>query len=336
MRADVLLADPSRLRTVLRSVYQEACRTTHHREVDVSRVLAPNHPDLLTLTGRPKYEGKNPDMLGKIPNVWITEMMRSPEGQRWKGHDGQHLSINYLAAIALLTGNRFARTEIENHCMLYLTGFTYQSGSYNDSPGASRQVGRSSLAAIAMYQISGREEIKTRAINRVKELKLRMASHNTVLDVMKPRSGGTRWYGWEEGCGISGLAAIHQRFASPEALEVILSVSTSLVMHGYGKITTGSWRVGYQIPMQDGNGDPYVAREDPNFSNIAAGSGLTMWGIPGVIMAADLHPDEDVKNQAKEILEDLWGGPVNGLDESMDWICVTPNAASLAGMTSEF
>lgn len=336
MRADVLLANPSRLRTIIRSVYQEACRTSHHRELDVSRVLAKNHPNLLTLTGRPKYEGSNPDMLGKLKNVWITEMMRSPEGQRWKSHDGQHLSINYLGAIALLTGNRFARTEIEHHCMLYLTGFTYNRGSYNDSPGASRQVGRSSLAAIWMYLVSGREEIRTRVINRAKELKVRMATYNVKLSVMKPRSGGTRWYGWEEGCGTSGLAAIYQHYGTPEALDIIHDVARSIVMHGYGKLTDGRWRVGYQIPMEDGNGNAYVALGDPNFPTIAAGSGLTRWGIPGVVLGADIHPDEDVRIRAKQILRETWGGPINGLDEVMGWICVTPNAASLSGMSSQY
>jgi hypothetical protein len=336
MRSDVLLADPARIRTILRSVYQESCRTSHHREIDVRPVLAHNHPNLLTLTGRPKYEGKNPDMLGKLKNVWVTEMMRSPEGQRWKPHDGQHLSINYLGAIALLTGNRFARAEIENHCMLYLTGFTYKTGSYNDSPGASRQVGRSSLAAIWMYQVSGREEIKTRVINRAKELKERMATHTLPFTVMSPRSSNTRWYGWEEGVGTSGLAAIYQRFGTPEVLDMIHDVSRSIVMHGYGKLADGRWRIGYQIPFLDIHSNTYVALNDPNFPNIAAGSGLTLWGMSGVILAAASHPDPSVQAHAKTILTDKWAGPIDGLDQALDWICVVPTADALAGMTSAY
>ena len=310
---------------------------THFREVDVQRVTMAGHPNLLTLNGRPKNEGSAPDMLGKDPAMSISDSMRSPSGSRWKGHDPHHLSINYLASFALLTGDRFARQEMEHHCMLYLSGFTFKRGSFNDAPGASRQVGRSSLAAIWMWLVTGREDVKIRAVNRVRDLAERMASQNLPIKVIKPRQYDQAWYVWEEANGVTGLAAIHRHFQTPEALSIVHQVSRSVVVHGYAQLKTGEWRVGYHLPFEDSAGRVYVARTDPLFDTRAAGRGLTTWGAPAVFLAADSHPDGAVRALALEIVRELYGGhPISGLDTCLEWVGVSSNVTSLGHMTSAY
>ena len=331
MREDLLLADPSRVQTIIRSIHQEACRPTHFREVDVHRVTVANHPGLLTLDGRPKWEGR--DMLGK-PNKYLTKGMPSPSGSRWRGHDTEHLSINYLAAIALLTGNLFAREECQHHAMLYLTGFTYNSGTWNDSIGPARKVGRSSLAAIWIWLVTDREDVMQRVVDRARDVKDKVFAPTYAIPVVASK-GSYYWTVWEEGNAACGLAAIHHNFDAPHAREAALEVSRVVTLHGYARKTSGSWRCAYKPPFRFANGSTYYAALDPEFDTRAAGGGLTMWGMPGVYIAAEYHPNPDVRNAALEIIHAEYAGPMNGMSEVLSWICISPKVAAIAKMESE-
>ncbi|MCA8956000.1 MAG: hypothetical protein KDC87_07995 [Planctomycetes bacterium] len=331
MRPDIVLADPSRLQTITRSVYQEACRATHFREADRTPVRASGHPNLLTLGGRPKDEFSYSDLLGKQPG-WLTGMMRAPGGQKWLGHDTEHLSINFLAGLALLTGNRYAREEVDWHCELYLTGFTYKSGSWNDTPGPARKVGRSALAACWMWLVTGREDVRERVMNRARNVLGTMQAANTKVPVVAPR--GAEYNPWEEGNAVAGMAAVFHNFGSLEALQVAVLVSQTVTMHTFGKLTDGTWRIAYRAPFDDGKGNPYVALLDPSFDSKAAGGGLTTWAITGVAFAAEAHPDPAVRAKGEEILRGLYAGPMNGLDDALRWLPLSPKVLDLTGMTS--
>ncbi len=325
MRADVLMADPRRLPTIIRSIYQEACRATHHRERDISRVRAANHPKLLTLDGRPKTT-ESKDMLGKN-REWLTTTMRGPSNERWLGHDTEHLSINYLAGIALLTGNRFAREEVDHHAELYLTGFTHNSGSYNDSPGPARKVGRSSLAAIWMWQVTGRNDVRARLEHRTDDVLKKLRSAQLNIKVVAPR--GSYWVPWEEGMAATGLFAVYRNFGSQSALDVIILTTAALAVNGFGK-HNGNWRCGYELPWRFSNGADYMASQDPNFPNLAAGGGLTIWSIPAIFIAAEHHPIANVRQLCLKILQERYSRSLNGLSFDLDWICVSANIADLA------
>jgi hypothetical protein len=330
MRADVLLADPRRIPTILRSIYQEACRATHHRETDVSRVTAANHPNLLTLDGRPKTT-ESKDLLGK-KRAWLRTTMKGPSNERWLGHDVEHLSINYLAGIALLTGNRWARDEVDHHVELYLTGFTHKTGGYNDSPGPARKVGRSSLAAIWMWQVTGRDDVRKRLINRTDDVLAKLNSIQLNIKVVAPR--GSYWVPWEEGMAATGLYAVYRNFGTTSALDVINLTTASLGINGFAKLSNGQWRCGYELPWRFSNGKDYVASQDPNFGNLAAGNGLTTWSIPGLFIAAEHHPNPAVRAHCLKILRERYSRKMNGLSFDLQWVCVSANAAKLANMTS--
>lgn len=329
MRPDVLLADPRRLPTIIRSIYQEACRPVHFREVDVSRVQLANHPDLLMLGCRPKIT-ESKDLLGKV-REYAPAGMRTGRDARWQGHDPEHVSINYLAGIALLTGNRFAREECDVHRVAYLSSFTYQTGGWTDLPGPARSVGRSSLAAIWAFLVTGDTAISTRVSNRSKDLLVRMGQANTRFPVIADR--GTYWVPWEEGIGLAGLKAIHHNFGTPECLSIMELASATVVINGIGKGDQDQWRCGYKPPYTFANGDDYIPLLDPNFqSTHAAGSGLTTWTMPAVVIAAESHPNGLVREHALKILQERHGHATQGMAPELDWLCVSGNIPALSNM----
>ena len=164
-------------------------------------------------------------------------MMRSPENDKWVGHDTEHLSINFLAATALLTGDRFAREEVDHHALLYLTGFTHGTGSWNDTPGPARKVGRSTLAAIWIWLVTGREDVRQRVIDRVDDVAAHMSQTGSPIPVVAPRG---YWSVWEEGNAVTGIAAVHHNFGTPAALDIVYTVSQSVTMRAGGVIAGSS------------------------------------------------------------------------------------------------
>jgi hypothetical protein len=100
-------------------------------------------------------------------------------------------------------------------------------------------------------------------------------------------------------------------------------------VNGFGK-RNGNWRCGYELPWRFSNGTDYVAIQDPNFSKLAAGEGLTTWSIPAIFIAAEHHPIADVRQLCLRILKERYSRSLNGLSFDLDWICVSANIANLA------
>lgn len=319
MRPDVLRADPGRLSLIARSVFQEYCRPTHFRDRDVSRVRRAKHPKLLTLGGRPHFRSaKWVDLLGKPGRYLLShEIARDPSGRRFQGHDDQHLSINFLCAYALTTGDRMARLECEHQVELWLSEFTIDSGTYNDKPRAARATGRSLLAGCWLWLVTGRADLRKRIEQRSRNIVQRLTKprHGVAKllpGVLVPRSSsrdGVYWAPWEEALAVTGLNAVAQLFGVPEAMAVAKVVSTNLVRHGIG-VTPSGWRVGYFLPFHDDHGRPYVALTDPLFASVqAAGRGLTRWSLPAVLFAARYTDDPWAAFMANTILHDLLSDP---------------------------
>ena len=96
-------------------------------------------------------------------------MLQADErGRTYRGHDSQHLSINYLCGFALATGDRMAMLECEHHAELWLSEFTFDSGTGNDKPGVARAIGRSLAAGCWLWLVTGRTDIAVRIVQRTK------------------------------------------------------------------------------------------------------------------------------------------------------------------------
>ena len=335
MRHDLVAADPSRLKAIARSVLQEYCRPTHFRESDVSPVTTRAHPQLITLRGRPHFQAATwVDTLGK-PRRYLgrDEVAQDPDGRAFRGHDAEHLSINYLCAFALATGDRAALLECDHQAELWLSRFTVNSGTFNDTPGPSRGVGRGLLAGCWLWLVTGREDLAARIMQRTRQIGLKLRESKTepwakVPGVLSPRYSAFRghyWPPWEEALAVTGLAAVFTLSRDPEVGELVQIMSSTIVRHGIGATAVG-WRVGYQIPFEKPGGQPYESAFDASFaSDQAAGTGLTVWSLPAVIMASLYPRDGATKLAADYLLSDLLSDPhILGEERILEWLAAIP------------
>ncbi len=345
MRDDLLLVDPSRLQSITRSVYQEACRPTHFREIDVAPVTLARHPRLLTYSGRPKLGLPNPDLLGKSAD-FLTLQAKDPGGLLWQGHDPEHLSVNYLAGLALVTGNRWAIAECEHQAELWLSNYTVDTGTTNDNLGAARAIGRSFLAGCWLYLVTGRDDLKQAMIGRVMTLPNLYAQTRPAevqnIPVLVPRFSSARghyWPPWEEAIGASGIMAVYRLFGTPMAHSMATQAADNVSMLAFGKNGT-EWRVGYQIPFIFSNNQTYSAMQDPGFASTqSAGPGITNWSLAALVISAENSPNGFIRGHATQILREIFQAhPAGTLDERLNWACVSPNLAAIAGIptTADF
>ncbi|MEE9125599.1 MAG: hypothetical protein V3U11_00515, partial [Planctomycetota bacterium] len=336
MRPDLLLGDPRRLPAIRRSIYQEACRPTHFREQDKAPVTLPNHPNLITHRGRPHWRAGNwIDTLGK-PRAYLTRTAHAPSNRVWSGHDNEHWSVNYLCAYALTTGDRWAIAECHHKTELWLSQFTTKTGTYNDNPGPARAVGRGLLAGCWLYLVTGREEIRARILTRYSDLRPHMAkprAKEVKLRVLAPRwakDRGHYWPPWEEGMAVTSLMAVHHLFGVTDAKTLAIELSDLITMHAFGRVN-GSWRIGYKIPFQHGNGKVYIPDNDPEWATkYAAGGGLTTWGLAAVVVAAEHSGRTDVRARAAEILKQQLAD-MSGTSDRLQWVCVSGSAVAYVG-----
>lgn len=336
MREDILRVDPARLEWIAHSVYQEWLRPTHYREADLSPVTIQNHPKLITRSGRPDFRsGAWVDTLGKPSNQYQLASHLAPDhlGRPWRGHDAEHWSINYLCAMAMLTGDRMAMQECGHQAELWLSRFTYNSGTYNDNAGPARGAGRALLAGCWLQLLTGRKDLEQRLHRRVGALKHAL---------LKPRSGepaklpgvlaprwrsnlGWFWPPWEEAIAAVGAAAVHALTGDVEAAQIAQTLADNVVLHGVGWTKHG-FRCGYQLPFELSNSQPYHALADPNFESVhASGPGLTIWTLAAVTLASQYSAHQVARPLAQTILVDLLTDPVfRSEGDFARWVAVIP------------
>lgn len=333
MRPDLLLHDPSRLKAIARSVYQEWCRPTHFREFSLERVTKQAHPQLFVLSGRPHFSIKatTVDLLGKKGEYLDSSKVTYDESRRsWRGHDAEHLSLNYLVGFAMTTGDRLALEECSHLVELFLAEFTEYTHP-TVRPGAARMVGRSLLAGSWLWLITGRQDLKDRLVTRAQSVpvyykKPRAGVPSILPKVLVPRQDATRghyWPPWEEAIAAVGLCAVDALFDLPECAEAAISISENVVMHGMGRTSWG-WRVGYKIPIEGAENEPYRAITDPLFESVhSSGGGLTRWTMPSVVIAAVHSPDPAIRNYATSMFFEMFQD--QGIYEDqrlLEWLAV--------------
>ena len=135
---------------------------------------------------------------------------------------------------------------------------------------------------------------------------------------------GNYWPPWEESIAASGFAAVHTLFGGIESYALAQLVADNIVKHGVGIAPVG-WRVGYKIPFDAQPGMPYFALTDPNFaSNQAAGSGLTLWTLPAIVLTARYSQDPVAQQMALHMLAGLFVDPRVVEPRMLEWIPVIP------------
>lgn len=305
---------PSFLFEVELSVLQEACRPVHFFETDGSPILAENHPNWVVWSGRTHWHGGvSRDRLGKpVPEPRF-------EDHGWWGKDRQHWSTNYLAAWYLLTGQHWAKRELENEVQLYMSGQTVRPALSTSGPGAPRGAGRVMLAACWLYLCTGDEKLLERMHQRVNRVYYPTWPGRDLQDkkvrtmaIARPDprmlQGATNyWTPWQDALAAVGFAAFHRLTGNNRAGELAVGLSTNVVRHG--------WQVSEELTIiatairWKGDASPPTPAElssgDPTVVLWSHGTDFSTWSIGAVELAriyAAEDGDTELENRANRIL----------------------------------
>lgn len=156
---------PAALSAVRLSIEQESARPFHFRETDVWPVRQRRHPDWCAWKHYTHYHPSyDKDRLGKRAGTIVRST--SQDGTAWDAQDPEHESINFLADFAALTGDRLALAELDAWLQSAVAQLQIDSNSSLDGLGNARAFGRSGLALLRCWVVTGDELALERAIAR--------------------------------------------------------------------------------------------------------------------------------------------------------------------------
>lgn len=294
----------ARLYSVQRSVYQEACRPTTHREVDVRLWRHAEHPGALLWDSRPDARIST-DLLGKEGGLGQGDLPANREGHRWWGHDRQHYSINYLTYYALLTGDPLAIAQCESLVQSWLGMMRISSPSpVLNGIGAPRAVGRTLQAGSMLYLVTGDLELR----DRIRARLTRTADWWHGKDIPGP----VRWLEvigpdgrnlpvdqaqpWQEGLGLMGLDAACRVVGAPEGVqELCWTLGRTITRFGVAQLPDGSWTALKALAWREGGEEP-PSLLDPEVA--LHYRPYLAWMAPGLLIAA-----RDLEAQGDELAE---------------------------------
>jgi hypothetical protein len=319
------MASPLALYPIQRSVYQEACRPSHYREVDCSPVTQSNHPELWIWDGRPHRRAIAwVDMLGKTENLADWDTRRSSRGENWWSHDRQHWSINWLCAYAQITGDEAAMDLVQNQVELWLGSHPVHSPSDSlNGPDASRGVGRGMFSGAWLYLLTGREDLRQRLVDRVA---ISVEPHWRVISRVGPvqpialneGSGAAgallveHWRPWEEAIAATGLEATYRVTGDPLAHEIAVAVAKTVTLFGWQLRLVDQYQIGTALAWQDGKPLTHDEGLDPAKARWADGTDYRSWARPAVEIAlahARAVNDQVLLLKADAILKSLHDAP---------------------------
>ncbi len=265
---------PDRLHAIAWSVYREACRPTHLREVN----------GLPTALAADRLWDCRPD--SRISHSMYGKSATLAPGQghgQWWGHDQQHYSIHYLTAYALLTSDRWALEECAHQADLWLglvkDGRSGAVGLDNLADHA-RSEGRPLHSGAELYLVTGREDVRDRLRARLDNVVAQQWTGRDT-DPVRPIRGNLPpdmrytdlpvpvWIPWQEACAVVGMdAAIRiSRYAGPATADIPWHVGRTVATWGIwqdqgatswhaGKAV--EWRAGGAVGEQREAYDPYL------------------------------------------------------------------------------
>ncbi len=311
---------PLRLHWAQFGVYQEACRPTHFREEDVGPVTHQAHPNAMIWSGRPhRVSG---DRLGKDRELADWDTRRTGDGRGWMGHDHEHWSVNYLCAYAMLTGDRWAETEVEHQVELWLGAVrTGASAGRWGHLWAARAEGRLLMAGAWLYCVTGREEVLARMVDRVAAVYAGEWAGRNGTDVQPtqvvdwdPRSGlpdpprEQFWMPWQDGFVVAGLEAVLKFSDVLNLRTMILSrLARTLTLFGYYDFGGhGNWVAAKSVAWNDG--EPIEPSNYP--IQVALYGGYGKWMQQGVLLAETYAVDGTYWGQrARAIISQALSNP---------------------------
>lgn len=309
-----------RLHAIGRSVYREACRPTHLRNADASPLAIGADPSILLWNGRPDHRITR-NKLGKSRGLAGGEGHYG-NGISWWGRDRQHWSCNYLAFYALLTGDRWARHECEHLVELWLGEMRIRSGSpVLDGMGAPRGAGRTLQAAAHLYLVTGRNDLATRARERVTVTENGWTGRNTSphrpagANAPDGRNLGGQYsftMPWQDGLGACGLDAIGHVLRHQPAIDLAALWARDMQEHGIFPLNTRltaakavQWKGGAWDGWQEWTtGSPAAQPGDPNYVEFYRP--YLTWMSPALVVNQRDATLEPTATQALGLLSSSW------------------------------
>jgi hypothetical protein len=299
---------------------EEAHRTNHHREDDGSIVRSANHPNWTTWSGRTHFNTTvSRDRLGKP----YPEPYAIPNG--WGSKDNQHWSSLTLAAGFLLTRSYSLEMDILSEVETYMAGHTLPSmkpGWSTNSMDSPRAVGRTFLSMSWHYLLTGREDLRQRMTERVRQCVAQQWVGRNVAGPVRPLhvtdpdpriiANYEFWRPWEDALAVLGLEAVHRVSGQQEARDIARALAKSLFTYGWHLINGSSAEIATGIRwIPDGRSLTPAEYADPTMVVWSTGAGFELWSMPAAKLArqyAIQSGDADLLTRAQIVLQSLAGG----------------------------
>jgi hypothetical protein len=287
---------------------EETKRPGHYFEYDCRNVTSATHPRWVTWDGRTHWHPSvSLDRLGK------TDPDLGGYFHGWFGKDWEHHSSNLLTFAALMTGSHLLLDEVNTEVELYIAGHTLPSmmpGWSTNGAFAARAFGRTHHAMVSHYFLTGREDLRTRMLDRFRQcvsVQWDGATRSPVRNWLHLRDdrvlGSTidAWVPWNESLGFVGAVALYNATHDPQVLSFLVAWSRSIMRYGWrSQISENGAVVGLQIGQgvkwnTDGSPIPPAAYFD-GVSFLPA-VGFESWGAGVIKIIKDnpaIYPVEDV------------------------------------------
>lgn len=331
-----LAGQPWWIDQALWSVTGHGLRGFQHFEADGSRVLAENHPDWRTWSGR-TFPPRGSDLLGKKAAGW-----GDLRNTGWSGMDDQHRSTINACAVLALTGDEYVEDLLEH---LVETDNAMVEGRL----GAPRAIGRLFLDWANMDRVLTGKAKRDTVANFKKKQQIviehgRGLQHDNPVRVLSwgrdPRYGifdaeGNSlpcWVVWEHALCLIGLYAAHKRFRlDPKARDLMEGIADTITRYGtFLENVEGQdvWHYcatvhypGLDTPEEGQPIDPSLYhRKSDRITWQLGGTGT--WTLRGLMIAREILTG-DVQTRANEIVRQKVGWSPPSDRRSAEWDACT-------------
>jgi hypothetical protein len=309
---------------------EETKRPGHYFEYDCRNVNSIVHPRWIVWGGRTHWHtGVSTDRLGK------TDPDLGGYFHGWQGKDWEHHSSNLLTFAALMTGSYLLLDEVNNEVELYISGHTLPSmlpGWSTNDRFAARAFGRTHHAMVNHFLLTGRQDLKTRMIERFRQCVVNFwdgATHTPVKNWLHMKDARIlsadidAWVPWNESLGVVGAVALYNVTQDTQLLSFLVAWSVSIMKYGWRKTVDANGAI---ASLYIGQGVQWYATGQPpvdytESTQFIPAFGFETWGIavikvirdnPGVFATEDVAMANEYYNylyshrDARDIFSD-WG-----------------------------
>lgn len=327
----IAMGDPRHLWEQSYCAYADAFRGYCHHEADAQILRAVDHPNCTTWSGYP-HPQQGSDLLNKAAPIW-----GSRRSTGWTAYDDEHLSTNNLAAVAALSDDPIIDELVEHLVEIQLMSHRYRNPQATD---ASRAQGRRAgcwATLGSVYEgtpigvkihalLAGTRDLSERVLaQQPRELPMRVLSHLGPFGTKPIRDPVTNELlpttcMWELGLAVVGLRQAQLRGEPID--DTLQAACTTLARYGVVQ-EVSDWPLVADVAYFAGADHPVPLSRTSPYVLWAAGSGVGGWVLPGLMVAADVLPDSDLRTKVRAAVHFHTGGQEAGDLQSAQWWAIS-------------